>query len=138
MSAAARLVSAGGHQVRVGLSSMLSPSLVGAHMGNDGNTINRAAVTAPPPPAPPPGRGRLELVDDWRDAWRWWSLRLWAVAVFFSAWPEAFLALYALVPVDLQYLLPGRTAVVVACMLLGFAARVIKQRRPARTEADHG
>lgn len=76
------------------------------------------------------------LIDDWRLAWRFWSVRLIAIATFASAWPEAFLYLYALVPDDLQFLLPARTTVVVTCLVLAFVARILKQRTPDADETS--
>lgn len=77
-------------------------------------------------------RSRLKgwLVDDWCLAWRFWSMRLIAIAAFLSAWPESFLYLYFFVPGDLQPLLPARTTVIVTCLVLAFIARIIKQRSP--------
>jgi len=74
--------------------------------------------------------GRVELIDDWRDAWRFWSVRLMAAAAFIASWPESFLYLYNLVPGDLQPLLPARTTVVALCLLLAFVARIVKQKKP--------
>ena len=97
-----------------------------------GDQTNSAAVTAETPPATKP----IRLIDDWRLAWRFWSLRLMGAALLVASWPEAFLHLYALVPADLQYLLPGRDVVVVVCLVLAFVARMIKQPAP-RKDASH-
>jgi len=51
-------------------------------------------------------RVRASLVDDWRDAWRWWSMRLIAIGA-------AYHSLLLLVPADqllwLWSMLPGET-----------------------------
>ena len=76
---------------------------------------------------------RLRLVDDCGAVWRWWSARMMAVALVLQVIPaETFLTVYALVPGDLQMLLPSRTALVIAATVLAFIARVWKQKPPKK------
>ena len=73
------------------------------------------------------------LVDDWRAVWRWWSARMMALVLLLQIIPaEAFLTVYAMVPEDLQMLLPSRTLLVVVCALLALAGRVVKQKPKGR------
>jgi hypothetical protein len=72
------------------------------------------------------------LVADWRHAHKWWStwlLGLSALVQFIPA--DTFLSVYAMVPEDLQMLLPSRTLIVVTLTLLTFVARVTHQKGKA-------
>lgn len=74
-------------------------------------------------------RVRARIIPDWRRAWRFWSLRLAAIAGVLELIPaEIFLQLYALVPPDLQLLLPARRTIVILLFVTAFASRFIDQR----------
>ncbi len=71
---------------------------------------------------------RARLVDDWRALWRWWSARMMVLAALIQVIPaENFLTVYAMVPADLQMLLPSRTVLVVICTVLALVGRIWKQ-----------
>lgn len=65
---------------------------------------------------------RLRLVDDWRRAWRWFSVNCMALAlVIQSAW--------AGMPEDMKSAIPSDwvSAVSITAMALGILGRLIKQ-----------
>jgi hypothetical protein len=64
------------------------------------------------------------LVENWRGAWRWFSLQAMAlVAAIQGGW--------AALPDDLKQRFPARavTALTLALLLLGIGGRLVKQRR---------
>jgi hypothetical protein len=72
---------------------------------------------------------RNRLVADWRSAAKWWSVRLVAASAVIQIIPaDSFLSVYAMVPADLQMLLPSRTLIVVTLSVLALLARVTKQK----------
>lgn len=76
---------------------------------------------------------RLKLVDDWRRAWRWWSVRLNILGTTLLAWflavPDVARDLWAALPDDLKAELPPRAAYLIPLLILFAAnvARVLKQ-----------
>lgn len=67
----------------------------------------------------------MKLIDQWRQWWRFWSVRLSAVALVLEALGQA----WAQLPDDVKALLPSSTlhllsGVFVACSMI---ARIIKQ-----------
>lgn len=76
---------------------------------------------------------RFEFIEDWHQAWRFWSVRLAAAGGALQAllawWPDAALALWNSMPDEVKGLLPQ--GAVMTLPLLFFAAsivaRVIKQ-----------
>ncbi|QIG80125.1 DUF7940 domain-containing protein [Stakelama tenebrarum] len=77
------------------------------------------------------GRVRACLVDDWRQAWRWWSIRLGAASglSFLLSTAEPLLSAWSLLPPESRGLLP-ETFRWIALALAGFAfvARILKQK----------
>lgn len=75
------------------------------------------------------------LVADARDWWRWWSLRLMALAAIIQSmtfWPpELTLMLWNMVPEDLRWLLPPVAVHAISLLLLiaAIAGRMVKQPR---------
>lgn len=66
----------------------------------------------------------MKLIDEWRRAWRWFSMQaMVAVAAIQGAW--------AAIPDDLKRHFPGRliTAVSVGLLLLGIGGRLVRQDR---------
>lgn len=53
---------------------------------------------------------RIQLIPDWRQAWRWWSVRLGALA---AALPP----LWSAIPEDIKSRLPGSTATIGASVI---------------------
>lgn len=74
----------------------------------------------------------MKLVDNWKQAWRWWSVRLAAVgatgAGLIIAAPEAMLHVWAMLPAELQVgLAEYRTQIALAVFVVAVIARLIKQ-----------
>lgn len=78
---------------------------------------------------------KLEFIEDWRDFWRFWSVRLGvigsALTGFLIAFPDQALQAWLLLPADLKAYLPERymPLVGVAIFVLSLIARVIKQSK---------
>ena len=77
----------------------------------------------------------MKVIDEWRQGWRFWSVRLNALGAALLAammtWPEPLLGLWAALPRELTAILPPRAALAIplALNLAATAARLIKQRR---------
>ncbi len=78
---------------------------------------------------------KIELVDDWRDFWRWWSVRLNLIGallwgVLETGIAEHFLSLWGFVPGDSRAMLPEWLRSGAPLLFFGMAlfARVAKQR----------
>ena len=67
---------------------------------------------------------KIRLVEDWRQAWRWFSVQ--AIAIV-----TAFLAVWAVFPEDLKAVLPAgwTKAVAIAVLLIGLLGRLVQQPR---------
>lgn len=76
-----------------------------------------------------------ELIEDWRNFWRFWSVRLGvigsALTGYLVAFPDQALQAWAMLPADLKAYLPERymPLVGVAIFVLSMIARVIKQSK---------
>ncbi len=81
------------------------------------------------------------LVSDASDWWRWWSLRLMALAAFAQAItlssPDALLAAWQNLPPDLRAILPARIAdlVPLGLTVAAIIARHVKQAPPPERRA---
>lgn len=66
----------------------------------------------------------MRLVEEWRGAWRWFSLQAMALTA-------AIQAAWAAMPDELRAHFPARivTAVSVGLLLLGIGGRLVKQKR---------
>ena len=66
------------------------------------------------------------LEDDWRSAWRWWSVQMHVVGTLVAA----LLIMVPSMPPELQQLLPtpARAGLVAVWAMAGLAARLVKQR----------
>lgn len=77
---------------------------------------------------------RRRLIADWRRGWRFWSVRLEALAIASEAWlagaPEAATQIWIAIPADMRAMLPPSIAhaLPLAFGLLALVARFIKQR----------
>ncbi|MEP9401846.1 hypothetical protein [Sphingomonas sp. VNH70] len=77
----------------------------------------------------------MKLIPEWRQAWRWWSVRLSALGSLLCAIalasPDAVLAVWQALPAELVASLPERLVAVVPMLLFAAAgvARVIQQQR---------
>lgn len=87
---------------------------------------------------------KLELIEDWRNFWRFWSVRLGVIGSALTGWlvafPDQALQAWALLPADLKAYLPERymPLVGVAIFVLSLIARAIKQKKlePKGAEDD--
>lgn len=70
---------------------------------------------------------RARLVDDWRQAWRWWSVRFGIGGAGLLALADGLREAWAYVPPDLRGALPYAQYVAYALLVAGFAARFVKQ-----------
>ena len=77
----------------------------------------------------------MVLIDDWRQCWRFWSIRLGALGSaltgFFIAWPEAALHAWALLPEELRAAIPPHLMplIGVGVFVLAMVARLLKQSK---------
>lgn len=83
---------------------------------------------------------KLKLIENARDWWKMWSVRLMGIGTALQAllgwWPEAGLALWNSMPNEVKMLLPQS---IVMTLPLGFfiaamVARVIKQEKLEKTD----
>ena len=87
---------------------------------------------------------KLELIEDWRNFWRFWSVRLGVIGSTITAWliafPDHALYVWAMLPADLKAYLPERYMPLfgVAVFVLSLVARAIKQTKlePKGVEND--
>lgn len=83
---------------------------------------------------------KITLVQDWRNCWRFWSIRLTllgsALLSAFFAFPDAMLQVWAMLPQDVKEYMPAEWAkwIPVFLILAGSLARVVKQKA---LENDH-
>jgi len=102
-----------------------------------GEGTNRAAVTAEPPPTV----GGLQLIEHWRLAWRFWSVRLNALGSLILgallAWPDFALGIWNVMPVQIGGQLPEQLALMLPLVLFvaAIAARLITQKKLVREVA---
>lgn len=75
----------------------------------------------------------MKLIDEWRQAWRFWSVRLQAaglaLASLFAWWPDAALVLWNSMPAEVKALLPEAAVKTLPLFVFGAAliARLVKQ-----------
>lgn len=73
------------------------------------------------------------LVPNWRQAWRWWSVRVSAIGAALSALaigaPDLITSVWTSLPVDAREALPFRLSMVVPTVLfaLNILARILQQ-----------
>ncbi|MGH6659728.1 MAG: hypothetical protein ACREBP_01015 [Sphingomicrobium sp.] len=79
---------------------------------------------------------KRHLVDNWRHAWRWWSLRFNALGLlilsFVSFDPVGALGVWNMMPPEVRAYLPHNFVLWVGgiFMFLSMLARVTKQKKP--------
>lgn len=77
----------------------------------------------------------MKLVENWRQAWRWWSVRLSALGTLLSAaalaFPDALIAVWHIIPAARLARLPAGFVAIAPLLLFAgvLAARIIQQRR---------
>lgn len=77
----------------------------------------------------------MQLINDWRKSWKFWSIRLGligtALTSIFLAAPEAALYAWALLPDDIKSVLPPAFIKFsgIGILALSFIARLVKQTK---------
>ena len=87
---------------------------------------------------------KLELIEDWRNFWRFWSVRLGiigsAITGVLIAFPDVALSAWAMMPADLKAAIPERymPLIGVVVFVASLIARAIKQTKlePKGVEND--
>ena len=78
---------------------------------------------------------KLELIEDWRNFWRFWSVRLGIVASAITgvliAFPDVALSAWAMMPADLKSAIPERYMPLIGVVIFvaSLIARAIKQTK---------
>ena len=78
---------------------------------------------------------KLELIEDWRNFWRFWSVRLGiigsAITGVLIAFPDVALSAWAMMPADLKSAIPERYMPLIGVIILvaSLIARAIKQTK---------
>ena len=70
------------------------------------------------------------MIENWRNAWKFWSLQLQAVGLVLITFPELILDAWVYLPVEVKSMLPTEYSSFVGLFLIiaGMVARLIKQR----------
>ena len=83
---------------------------------------------------------KLELIEDWRNFWRFWSVRLGiigsAIAGVLIAFPDVALSAWAMMPADLKSAIPERYMPLIGVVIFvaSLVARAIKQTKLEQKE----
>ena len=78
---------------------------------------------------------KLELIEDWRNFWRFWSVRLGivgsAVTAVLIAFPDVALSAWAMMPADLKSAIPEHYMPLIGVVIFvaSLIARAIKQSK---------
>lgn len=78
---------------------------------------------------------KLQLIEDWRNFWRFWSVRLGivgsAVTAVLIAFPDVALSAWAMMPADLKAAIPERYMPLIGVVIFvaSLIARAIKQTK---------
>jgi len=85
---------------------------------------------------------KLELVEDWRKYWRFWSVQLAAVGTvitgIFVAFPDAALSAWAILPHELKSSIPPQYMPLIGVVVfaLSIVARLVKQKNLHKGPTD--
>lgn len=71
----------------------------------------------------------MKLIDDWKKAWRFWSVRLSAAGVALLSFPDMFTLVWNQVPADLRAALPYSKEIALALIVASLVARIVKQEK---------
>ena len=83
---------------------------------------------------------KLELIEDWRNFWRFWSVRLGIIGSVITgvliAFPDVALSAWAMMPADLKSAIPERYMpfIGVVIFVASLVARAIKQTKLEQKE----
>ena len=84
----------------------------------------------------------MNLIADWKDWWRWWSLRLTALGTMLSGYlianPDIAVTMWLQIPDDIRLYMPAQymPAIGLLIVLVGQAARFLKQNQPKSVGAQ--
>ncbi|KTW01042.1 hypothetical protein NS355_02315 [Sphingomonas yabuuchiae] len=74
----------------------------------------------------------MKLIADWRQSWRWWSVRVSAfgamIFAFLLAAPDQALAIWAALPPEVQALIPNAKEIGLALTIAALVVRVMRQK----------
>ena len=85
---------------------------------------------------------KLELIEDWRNFWRFWSVRLGivgsAITGVLIAFPDVALSAWAMMPADLKLLIPLQYMPLIGVVVfaLSIVARLVKQKNLHKGPTD--
>jgi hypothetical protein len=85
---------------------------------------------------------KLELIEEWKKAYRFWSVRLSligsAILSAFFAFPEAMIDVWNSIPGDLKTYFPAEWAkwIPIAIIIAGVLARLFKQKKLINDETS--
>ena len=85
---------------------------------------------------------RIELIEDWRNFWRFWSVRLGvigsAITAVLIAFPDVALSAWAMLPADLKATIPEpyMPLIGVGIFVASLIARAIKQSKLERNSKN--
>ena len=83
---------------------------------------------------------KLELIEDWRNFWRFWSVRIGiigsAITGVLIAFPDVALSAWAMMPADLKSAIPERYMPLIGVVIFvaSLVARAIKQTKLEQKE----
>ena len=83
---------------------------------------------------------KLEIIEDWRNFWRFWSVRLGiigsAITGVLIAFPDVALSAWAMMPADLKAAIPERYMPLIGVVIFvaSLIARAIKQTKLEQKE----
>ncbi len=74
----------------------------------------------------------MKLINNWRQSWRWWSVRVSAlgaiVFAFLLAAPDQVLAIWSALPPEVQALVPNAKEVGLFLTIAVAIARIVRQK----------
>ena len=77
----------------------------------------------------------MKLIDNWKQSWRMWSIRLNAVGLAMLAWiqidPVSVMIVWNMMPIDARRVLPDNFLMIVGSSLfaLSMIARLVRQEK---------
>ena len=78
----------------------------------------------------------MKLINDWKDWWRWWSLRLTALGTMVSGYlianPDIAVTMWMSMPEDIRSYMPAQYMPAIGLVIVGVGqvARFLKQHQP--------
>ncbi len=77
------------------------------------------------------------MIDNWKKAWRFWSLQLQGVGLALLAFPDLIVSAWVHLPDDIKVMLPSgySDSIGITLIALGMIARLIKQGKLHETQS---